>query len=183
MEFLKEIKSSLFIMSGFYIIVGIIMLLVPIFVSNSICYLIGAICLIVGGLALYTYIASEVYGSLGAAFLICAIAFMLAGLFIILNPHIIISFGPIIMGVILVIDSFGKMQSALRLHKYGYTNWWQVLAFALLEFVFGILLLFNPFESATLFIRVLGVFLIIDGVSDALTALSYAKIEKAIKNW
>jgi len=181
MEFLKEIKSSLLIMTGFYIVLGVIMLIAPTFVSNSICYLIGALCLIIGGLAIYTYIASEVYGSLGAALLIVAIISVGAGIFIVINPETFASFIPIVMGVILVIDAFGKMQSAMTIKKYGYENWWQVMVAAGLVFVFGIILLFNPFTTLTILIRILGIFLIIDGVANLLTVLSYSKIEKAIK--
>ncbi len=181
MEFLKEIKSSLLIMSGFYVVIGFVMLLAPTFVSNSICYLIGALCIIVGGLAIYTYIASEVYGTLGAALLIVAAVFIAAGIFIVLKPESFASFIPIIMGVILVVDAFGKMQSSMTIKKYGYTYWWEVLAAAIIIFVFGIILLFNPFDSLMLLIRMLGIFLIVDGFSNLLTVLSYSKIEKAIK--
>lgn len=181
MEFLKEIKSSLLIMTGFYIVLGVIMLIAPTFVSNSICYLIGALCLIIGGLAIYTYIASEVYGSLGAALLIVAIVSIGAGIFIVINPETFATFIPIVMGVILVIDAFGKMQSAMTIKKYGYENWWQVMVAAGLVFVFGIILLFNPFTTLTILIRILGIFLIVDGIANLLTVLSYSKIEKAIK--
>ena len=58
MEFLKEIKSTLFIMSGLYIIIGLAMLLFPELITNMICYLIGTLCLIFGGLLIYTYISS-----------------------------------------------------------------------------------------------------------------------------
>lgn len=183
MEFLKEIKSSLLIMSGFYIILGLIMLLAPNFINNSICYLIGAICLIVGGLSIYTYVASEVYGSLGVALLVVAVLFIGMGLFIILNPELFSAFIPMIMGVILVVDAFGKMQSSVRLKKYQYTNWWYVLVTAAIIFVFGLILLFNPFESLLVLIRVLGFFLIVNGLSNLLTVKSYTKIEKAIKEW
>ncbi len=181
MEFLKEIKSSLLIMAGFYIIIGLVMLFAPNFVSNSLCYLIGAICIIVGGLSIYTYIGSDVYGTLAAAFFIIAAVFIGSGLFIILNPEIVVSFIPIIMGVLLVIDAFGKLQTASRLHKYNYDKWWYVLISALVIFVFGILLLFNPFEAITLFIRVVGIFLLIDGISNIITVFSYKQIEKEIK--
>ncbi len=181
MEFLKEIKSSLLIMTGFYIVIGLVMLIAPTFVSNSICYLIGALCLIIGGLAVYTYIASEVYGTLGAALLIIAIIFLAAGIFIVINPQTFATFIPIIMGVILVVDAFGKMQSAMTIKKYGYENWWQVMAAAGLVFIFGIVLLFNPFTTLTILIRILGLFLIVDGFANLLTVLSYSKIEKAIK--
>lgn len=85
------------------------------------------------------------------------------------------------MGVILVIDAFGKMQTSVRLKKYEYKNWWYILVSAILIFIFGIILLFNPFEVITIFIRILGIFLIIDGVANILTVESYKKIEKAIK--
>lgn len=181
MEFLKEIKSTLFIVAGFYIIVGLIMLLAPVFVSNSVCYLIGTICLILGGLAIYTYIGSEVYGPLGYGLLVTAIAFIALGVFVVANPKAFASFIPIIMGVILAVDAFTKMQSAVSLKRYNYDKWWVVLVAALIIFAFGILLLFNPFGTLTILIRVLGAFLIIDGISSLLTAISYSKIEKSIK--
>ena len=181
MEFLKEIKSSLLIMAGFYIIIGLIMLLIPNFVSNSICYLIGAICIIVGGLAIYTYIGSDVYGPLAVALFLFAAIFIAAGIFIILNPETVVSFIPIIVGVLLVIDAFGKMQTASSLHRYNYDKWWYTFIAAVAIFVFGILLLFNPFEAITLFIRVVGAFLLVDGISNIITVISYKKIEKQIK--
>ena len=68
-----------------------------------------------------------------------------------------------------------------ELKKYGYDKWWAVLVVALLVFVFGIILLLNPFESLIIFIRILGTFLIIDGISSFITSFSYTKIEKSIK--
>ncbi len=181
MEFLKEIKSTLFIMSGFYIAIGLFMLLSPVAVSNFICYIIGTICLILGGLSVYTYLQSEVYGPLGVATLIMAIIFIALGVFIFMNPEVFASFIPLIMGLVLVIESFTKMQSASTLKKYNYKNWWQILVAALLVFIFGILLIFNPFTTITILIRVIGAFLIVNGISNAMTAISYTKIEKSIK--
>ena len=181
MEFFKELKSTLLIMAGFYIVVGIIMLIAPAIVNGAICYLIGCLCLIMGGLAIYIYLGSEVYGPLAVATLIVAISLIVAGIFIITIPEILLTGVPVIMGIILVINAFSKMQSALTLQKYKYNNWWMVLVGALIVFVFGILLIINPFETTILFTRILGLFLIVDGLSSAITAFSYNKIEKAIK--
>lgn len=181
MEFIKEIKSTLLIMAGFYVVTGLIMLLAPTFVNNAICYLIGSLCLIIGGLAIYTYLGSEVYGPLSIAVLITAIAFIVIGIFIITSPELFASVVPITMGVLLVVEAFGKMRSSITVKKYGYDKWWAVLVGALLVFVFGIILLLNPFESLIIFIRILGTFLIIDGISSFITSFSYTKIEKSIK--
>lgn len=181
MEFIKEIKSTLMIMAGLYIVIGLIMLIAPTIINNAICYLVGALCLIMGGLAIYIYLGSEVYGSLAIATLIIAILFTVVGIFIITTPEIFISLIPITMGILLVIDSFSKMQSTTTLKKYKYKNWWLVLVGALLLFVFGIILLVKPFESVEIFTRVLGLFLTIDGISNLITSLSYTKIAKKIK--
>lgn len=180
MEFVKEIKSTLLIMSGLYIVIGLIMLLAPVFVSNLICYLIGTICFILGGIGIYTYISSEVYGPLAYGILVAAIALIVVGIFVIMDPVTFASFLPIIMGVVLVIDSFTKLQSSSSLKRYNYDRWWTVLVAGLITFVFGLFLILNPFKSLTLFIRILGVFLIVDAVSSFMTALSYSKIEKEI---
>ena len=181
MEFLKEIKSTLFIMSGLYLVIGLIMLIYPAFVTNAICYLIGTLCLILGGLGIYIYISSEVYGSLAYGILVAAIALIVLGIFVIVDPIEFASMIPFVMGIVLVIDAFTKLQSASGLKRYNHDKWWIVLISSLLIFAFGILLIFNPFESLTLFIRILGVFLIVDAASSFMTAIGYGKIEKDIK--
>lgn len=181
MEFLKEIKSTLFVMAGFYLVIGLLMLLMPTVVSNAVCYIIGAMCLITGGIAVYTYIQSEIYGPLAIATLVIAITFIGLGVFIVMNPEIFASFIPLITGIILVIESFAKMQSASSLKKYNYKNWWHVLLAALLIFLFGVILIFNPFATLTILIRIMGIFLIVDSISNVITAISYTKIEKTIK--
>ena len=55
------------IMAGFYIVVGLIMVIAPTIVNNAICYLVGGLCLIMGGLAIYIYLGSEIYGPLAVA--------------------------------------------------------------------------------------------------------------------
>lgn len=181
MEFIKEIKTTLLVMAGFYIIMGLLMLLFPQLVSNTICYVIGAICLITGGLAVYTYVASQIYGPLAMLTLVIAIVFIGLGLFIFLNPETFASFIPLVMGIVLALEGLSKFQSSVTLKKYNYDKWWEILAGAIVVFAFGIVLLLNPFTSLIILIRILGFFLIIDGVSNILTSLSYTKIEHAIK--
>ena len=181
MEFLKEIKSTLFIITGLYIVIGLIMLISPVIITNLICYLIGVLCLILGGIGIYAYISSEVYGPLSYAILVISIAIIVLGIFVIVDPKNFVSTIPLIAGIILVIDGFTKLQSSSSLRRYNYKNWWVVLIASLLIFSFGILLIVYSFESLILFIRLLGAFLIIDSISSFCTAISYGKIEKYIK--
>lgn len=181
MEFIREIKSMLFITAGFYLIIGFLMLLAPTFVSNSICYLIGAFCLILGGLFVYIYIGSEVYGPLAYGMLLTAIALISLGVFIVLMPETFASFIPLVMGLILAIDGFTKLLSASSLKRYNDDKWWHIFVLGLLIFALGILVMVYNFNALILFIRILGAVLLIDAGSSILTALNYGKIEKAIK--
>ena len=181
MEFLKEIKSTLFIVTGLYLVIGLIMLIAPVMVTNLICYLAGKLCLILGGIGLYTYISSEVYGPLSYAILVISIALIVLGIFVIVDPKSFVSTIPFIMGILLVIDAFTKLQSSSSLKRYNYKNWWIVLVASLVIFTFGIILIVFPFESITLFIRILGLLLIITSISSCYTGISYGKIEKYIK--
>ena len=119
MEFIREIRSTLYIVEGFCVVLGLIMFLVPSFVSSSICYLIGAFCLILGGLFIYIYIGSEVYGYLAYGLLITAIALIVMGVFIIMMPGAFLSFLPLVMGLILAIDGLTKLLSASSFKSYN----------------------------------------------------------------
>lgn len=181
MEFIREIKSMLFITAGFYLIIGLLMLLAPAFVSNSICYLVGAFCLILGGLFVYIYIGSEVYGPLAYGLLVTAIALISLGVFIVMMPETFAAFIPLVMGLILAIDGFTKLLSASSLKRYNYEKWWQIFGLGLIIFTLGIIVMVYNFNVLILFIRILGAILLIDAGSSILTALNYGKIEKAIK--
>ena len=52
------------------------------------------------------------------------------------------------------------------LQKEGYERWWLALTFGLLTVIFGGLLIFNPFGAVEFVVRLIGIFLIYDGVSD-----------------
>lgn len=183
MKFVKEIKTTLFMMAGFYIVIGLIMLIFPEFINTIICYIIGSFCLIMAGLAIYAYFCSETYGPLGVSFLILSVIFISLGLFIVFNPIIFASLIPLIMGLLLVIESFCKMQSSFTLKKYNCEAWYQVLIASIIVFILGIVLIINPFTATVLLIRALGLILVIDGISSILTGSNYNKIEKAIKEW
>ena len=181
MEFIREIRSTLYIVAGFCVVLGLIMLLAPSFVSNSICYLIGAFCLILGGLFIYIYIGSEVYGYLAYGMLITAIALIVLGVFVIMMPDAFLSFLPLVMGLILAIDGLTKLLSASSFKRYNYEKWWQALLLGFIVFILGIFIIFRPLGALHIFIRILGCLLIVDSFANLFTAISYGKIEKAIK--
>jgi uncharacterized membrane protein HdeD (DUF308 family) len=109
--------------------------------------------------------------------LIISILFAALGIYIICNPLAFASFIPLVVGMMLIIGSINKFQTAYDLKKLDSGASVKVLILAILTIVFGIILVFNPFASVTLFIRIIGALLIFDGLSNLYSIYSYSKVK------
>ncbi len=176
MELLKKAKNALIGISVVYLVIGIIMVIMPVFVSNFICYVIGALLIVGGGSGIFTYIRAGVDGFLAKITLLIAVLFTVLGIYILINPEGFVSIIPIVVGIMLVIESFDKISTTLSARKNGYQDWLKMLIPSVIIFILGLILILNPFESVTVFIRVIGIFLIIDAISNVYLAYNYGKI-------
>lgn len=175
MEMLNKIRNTLALTAVVYVVLGLVMLLIPVVVSDFICYIIGALFLVIGVAGILSYIKTRGTGFGSNLTLIVSIIFAALGVYILCNPVSFASFIPLVVGIMLIVDSVNKLQSAFDLKKSGYKNWWQMLIVGFLIVSLGILLIFNPFETVELFIRVIGALLIFDGLSNLFTIYSYSK--------
>lgn len=176
MEILNKMKSTLITMAVIYVVLGLVMLLIPVAVSDFICYIIGALFLVLGAAGILSYIKTRGSSFAGSFTLIISIIFAALGVYILCNPVSFASFIPTVVGIMLVVDSVTKFQSAFELKKSGYNKWWEMLLVALIIVTLGFVLIFNPFKTVELFIRVIGALLIFDGLSNLFTIYSYSKI-------
>lgn len=81
-------------------------------------------------------------------------------------PQVILSFLPFVTGSLLIVDGFVKMPLVKEMWDWGSELRWSALLSAGLPLVLGIILASYPFSAATLVIRVFGIFLLVDGISD-----------------
>ena len=82
---------------------------------------------------------------------------------------------PFILGLLIVISGIVKLQEALDMMKYRADGSVTVLVIAILSLVLGILILINPFGTAELLFRIIGIALIYNGVSDLLTVFYFSR--------
>lgn len=92
-------------------------------------------------------------------------------IFAIIWPEAILSFLPLVLGALLLIDGIGKVPLVISGIQAEIPALLPLLLSALIPIALGILLLVNPFHAAQLVIMVFGVALIGDGISDLVTAL------------
>lgn len=102
------------------------------------------------------------------------------GAWILLKPESIMKAVPVIVGIIIVIHGINNAVQSVDLKKLGYGNWWIACLLGLATIVLGAVLIFKPFGVINTVTRVIGGFLIYDGLSD-LWILS--RLFKAKKNY
>ena len=182
LDMIKELKKNMILLAVFYLILGIILVLFPEGSGYAICYLIGGLAIIYGifHLVLYqrtkspfvTYRYDLVQGIIGLAI----------GIYVIIVPEILIETLPVVLGVVVMIDSIVKIQNAWDLKRMGYDRWWLVMIGALVTLVFGLLMVFYPFTVYLSVIVFVGISLIVNSVSDLITIFILNKKVKEFKS-
>jgi len=183
MEVLKKFKTSSYAVSIIYIIVGLIMLLNPSFISDAVNYVIGILVIIYGviySISLYQKREIEMYGKFDFLAGIICISF---GLFLILNPDTLGSLIPFCAGVIILMDAIRFIVNSIRLKKLNYKSWIINLIVGLIFLGFAIAIIVKAKEISYLLIRFIGAFLIVDAVLDFFTELRFRKCEKKIEKY
>lgn len=169
METLKKLRASSYAVSIVYIIVGLIMLLNPSFISDAVNYVIGILIILYGivySISLYQKKETELYGKFDYLAGIICISF---GLFLIVNPDILFSLIPFCAGVIIFMDAISFIYNSVRLKKLNYKSWVVNLVIGLLFLVFSIYIILNAKNISYLLIRFIGGFLIVDAILDFFT--------------
>ena len=112
--------------------------------------------------------------------LLFGIVLAVIGAWILLKPESIMKAVPVIVGIIIVIHGINNAVQSVDLKKLDYGNWWIACLLGLATIVLGAVLIFKPFGVINTVTRVIGGFLIYDGLSD-LWILS--RLFKAKKNY
>ena len=97
-----------------------------------------------------------------------------------LKPKFFASIIPFMAGLLILVESIDKFKHSFELKKKNYDRWYIIFISAMIIFALAIMLLLNPFESVKLTIRIFGIILLLDSLSDILTIRSYTKSTKVI---
>ena len=169
MNLLKKAKAGYLVISILYIVLGICLVAFPDKSLETICLVIGIIALAAG---IYKVISSLLQKSRRFSAnldLISGIFSIAAGAILIARPSFITNLFPVIIGIVVIIDSAFKLQTAFELRADRSKHWWSVLLVAAVGLVFGFLLVFNPFEANRIALIFVGISIIIDGIENLWT--------------
>ena len=174
----KFIKSSLFSSIGLAIL-GILLFLESELTIVTISYVIGAVLVAVGAIALINYVNDLHKDTKNELNIVYGIGMGILGIIVISNPKGVASIIPFILGIIIVLNSSAKLEYSLELKKKDNKLWTSTMILSIVALLCGILLTFNPFEGATFITKVVGVILFIYAIIDITSTL---RLRKTIKN-
>lgn len=183
MGVLKKFRASSYAVSIVYIIVGLIMLLNPGFISDAVNYVIGGLVIIYGVIYTVSLYQKREIGMYGKFDFLAGIICISFGLFLILNPDTLGSLIPFCVGVIILMDAIRFIINSIKLKKLDYRSWIINLIVGIVFLAFSVLIIIKAKDISFLLIRFTGAFLIIDALLDFFTELRFRKREKKVEKY
>lgn len=165
-EKLREMKLNYILSSMIEIVGGVILFIWPGLSLQVACRLLGAILAVMGLVHLIRFFRAKQGTLIKTLEMILAVVFAAVGILICLNPAFVISLVPIIMGVILVLHGLYDLRQVFSMGKAKYRYWWIAFLLGILTAGGGAVLIWNPFETVEFAIKVIGAFMVYDGISD-----------------
>lgn len=179
MKWLKELKWDALMLSALDIMLGIVVLVLPETTARTLGYLIGAVLILAGTVSMICYLLRDAHQNYYHNDFLSGLVEIILGCLVLYKVEWIISLIPFVLGLLVLISGCSKLQDVIDMKRMGYGNWVIMLILAAVNVVFGIVLICNPFQAASLLLRMIGLGLIFSGITDGIITLYFAGKIKA----
>ncbi len=153
---MKETKTEAISSAILCILSGLVLCIFNVSILTTITRVIGCIFLVIAILFLYTYFKKR--NSTTLTTLVLGIFLLSVGLYMSFEPRKFISILPMLVGILLIINSLSHFQKVLLLKDNGFEQWKVNLAGAIFILVVGIVLLMKPIQSLDFIFSLTGSF-------------------------
>ncbi len=177
----KLFKTSIF-SSIALVILGLLLFFQAETTIISISYIIGAILIAIGVLSGIRFVGGLNDNNQNELDIIYGIVCVVLGILIITNPTAIASAIPIVVGVIIVLNSVVKLHYSLELKESKNELWKSTMIMSVIMTVCGIILIFNPFAGAVFITKLIGALIVIYAVLDIASTIVIKKTVTKIHN-
>lgn len=149
-----------------FVIVGLFLFIKPGATISIISYVTGGVLLLMGLISVYKYFTSYSAINLFGFELAYGVLLIIAVLFLVIDTSIFAKVINVILGIWIIVNSITKFQYGFVLKRAKNSDWIYTILVSLLSFIWGIVLLINPFESALTITQIIGIFIIVYAVLD-----------------
>lgn len=158
---------------------GLVLTVFPGLASSVVFNAIGMIAIIIGVVHLARYSMLDSKASIGSNGMFVGLMWLVGGILIIVLKGFLLSLLPMFFGLVLLIGGIAKLQYTLNFKRMGVTRWYFELVATILSIAFGVIILVNPFNTALLLMRIVGIALLIEGIQDLISHYAYKKAKDA----
>ena len=175
-NFLKgQIVTSLI-----YIVLGICLVFMPVNMINVICkFVFGILLILVGLYHILIYVAEKLNSTIFDLF--SGGILMVLGIFLFMNPQIVVKLLPILLGTFILVDSIWTLKGSFKLKKRGVDTWRFLLFGSLIFIALGISLVVNPFTMVKYTVIFAGWIFLCNGIIDLIYLVLLKKGLKELK--
>ena len=181
MKTMKKIKWIGIGISIVMFLLGLCVLIWPQISAAALCYILSAILLLAGIIRIVSYTQRGISSIFHTYELPLGILFLFMGIFGFARSQYVILILPVVIGILILIDSVFQFQTSFDLKRLGVAAWWWPLILAVLSVLFALLLILNPFEGSRTLMVMLGLSLMIDGIQTFSSILCASKCSKEVR--
>lgn len=163
---IDTVRSNVAVQAALCVAFGLLLIIMPGTAALTVVRLLGIFFLLSGVASLFSYFhkGSSQTGStsvlaIGIVYIVCALI-----VFIFTKP--IASVLSFILGILLLIGGVVNIFRSLNLREFGGYTWIVMLVMSCIVAAGGVLITVNPFGATEAFVVVLGIFLVLKGISD-----------------
>lgn len=165
MDLLKQLRWNIILMSIVYMALGIILIVWPSETLTVTCYILAALLIALGTVSLLSYMRKDITGIIYRYDLVVGLSCIIGGVLVILKVEQLTDLIPVILGFLVTISGILKIQNSIDMLRLGHGTWHVAFILAIINIVFGVVLLINPFAKEVL-VACIGVALVYSGVTD-----------------
>lgn len=182
MELIKNKFKSMYktsiIFSIILFLIGLFLLMKPETTLHAISYFVGIVLIVWGIIPIITFFANKEKESYLEFSFIFGVFALIFGIIVMLNPNIIGSIIPLVIGIWMIINGITKLYYSITINKEQNAS--AAIVISLIILICGLLLVFNPFGGAKMLTKIIGIFIIIYSVLDLVECYTLKRTIKAV---
>lgn len=175
MDSLKKWKWGYIALTLLIMALGLCLILWPGISAGVLCNLCGAVLVVAGAMRMVCYFRRGISVLWHRYELPLGLLDALLGAYFFSHPDNVLLLLPVVLGIVIIVDSVFKLQTALEVRSLGAGSWWVMLALAILSILVAVYLIGNPFEGTLTLMVYLGICLFIDGIQSLVFIHNVAK--------
>ena len=180
-QFFNRIRWTYVIISAFFLVLGLIMILRPEQSLPLICRGLGVLAAIFGAVRILQYFLRAPQG-IGQRYDLAGGLFcLLVAALLLFRAAEVAAVLSVIVGIFILIDSVFKFQIALDARRSGAQSWALMMLLACVSLLLGVLLVFDTFRGQKLLSVIMGAALIYDAAANLFTMFYVNHAIKGVK--